>query len=126
IRQGPWYGFFPGGATSFVGNYLDDKKHGEWVFYHTESVLSEQGFYKANIRDGRWREWDTDGALVFDAQYSDGTLTAVSVQPGEALNPRLKEVHLCSVLRATGMRGNDTVVDGKPLAFATVRLTRTG
>jgi antitoxin component YwqK of YwqJK toxin-antitoxin module len=51
-----------------------NKKEGEWIAYHKNGKLSEQGSYKDGKRDGKWIENYKDGTINKESTYKDGDL----------------------------------------------------
>jgi uncharacterized protein len=96
-KQGPWEEFFTDGGLRAKGTYINNKRTGEWVFYHEngkpeqEGSFDEQGravgkwvwyydngnlwreeFFINGLQDGLVTEFDEDGNILAEGEYFEG------------------------------------------------------
>jgi len=57
-----------------VRNFLAGKLHGEYVMYHENGQILDQGNYKAGEQHGVWREFETNGELRRIKNYANGEI----------------------------------------------------
>lgn len=72
-RQGKWKEFYPNGSIRAEGEYKDDKRIGEWVFYHLNGSIEQKGKY---TKDGKptdtWKWFYDHGQLLREETFLRG------------------------------------------------------
>ena len=53
--------FYPSGAMSGRGWYLECNKHGEWLTLYENGKLKERGHYKKDFKVGEWLQFNKKG-----------------------------------------------------------------
>ena len=80
LKDGFYNEYYKDGKLKKTGNYRDDKKIGEWFFYHnngellTKKLFDQKGTrgmtsHRDVLRDGLYPEYDKDGNLVIETIY---------------------------------------------------------
>lgn len=65
-KQGYWQIISPHSICE--GNYVDNKREGDWLFSH-KSGIYEEGYYKNNIKVKIWKSYYQDGNLLSKIKY---------------------------------------------------------
>ncbi len=72
-RQKEWTEYHLTGEFKAKGNYVDDKRIGEWVFYYPDKKIEQKGSYdKKGRAQGNWKWYYENGALLRDENYLNG------------------------------------------------------
>jgi len=58
------------GETIVSGKYFDGQKEEEW--YYKVNDYSEKGRYVADLKDGKWQAFYSDGKLKYEGTYIQG------------------------------------------------------
>jgi hypothetical protein len=59
-------------SKKIISNYLAGELHGEYVEYHENGKIREQGNYKAGEQYGVWRSFESNGELQCIENYANG------------------------------------------------------
>ena len=72
MKNGNWtiYNYY--GKPLSVGSYINDKKTGPWNEYEF-NYLKYKGYYDNDEKIGHWEQFDSDGSLIMNIEYKDGT-----------------------------------------------------
>lgn len=54
------------------GKYLDNKKVGEWIFYHEGGKIEQKGSYKNGLPTGLWRWYYESGNVLREEEFLNG------------------------------------------------------
>jgi uncharacterized protein len=72
-RQGEWTFFYLSGKTRSIGNYRNDRRQDDWVFYHENGQLEQKGTYDRRGRaSGQWTWYHDNGNILREEFYTDG------------------------------------------------------
>ncbi len=82
-QQGIWKEYYPEGKLKSLGQYVNSKRIGEWVFYHPNEKIEQKGVYdKKGRAQGGWKWFYESGNLLREENYRDnlldGTMTEYS------------------------------------------------
>src|SRR5512133_3889162 len=66
------------GGLDVVGNYVDDKKEGNWLTYFPTGILNKLEEYHDGQKNGVYIELDSKGCLVSQAGYKNDLLDGES------------------------------------------------
>lgn len=72
LRHGKWKFYDREGELQEVRNYYKNQLHGEVVLYFPNGKKNSIGYFKADVQDSVYREWDETGVLRQEGQYLDG------------------------------------------------------
>lgn len=61
IRHGLFVAYHENGVVSSEGSYNEGKEHGLWRGFHENGQLASEGSYDQGEEDGIWRFWGPDG-----------------------------------------------------------------
>jgi antitoxin component YwqK of YwqJK toxin-antitoxin module len=72
--DGPFKEYRSGGGSNLlqVFNYKEGKVHGEYVRYHYNGKIEDQGMYVNDRREGVWKSYFSDGTLWKTGEYING------------------------------------------------------
>ena len=109
--NGKYTQFNETGVAVVDGQYVMDKKNGEWIYRQGDSKIirrenynlgrpsgtwteyypngtpqAQKTFNKNGVLDGKYLKYDRYGKTTYEALYSNGKLTQVLKQPGGAQN----------------------------------------
>ncbi|MCF8299393.1 MAG: TonB family protein [Saprospiraceae bacterium] len=70
IKEGEYIQFINKVKTQ-VGNYSNNKKDGEWKYYHKSGELKSTGNYLDDIKVGEWKYYDYYGNLDYSGNYTN-------------------------------------------------------
>ncbi len=77
IAHGPSRSWSDDGQVWKEGNYKDGKKQGQWTEYSLFSDPKKKetstGMYKRGLRHGQWTTTNSDGKIILEEYYQDGT-----------------------------------------------------
>lgn len=96
-KEGPWEEYYVDGSLRAKGSYLNNRKTGEWVYYHENGVLEQKGtydqegrpvgkwvwyydnenlwreeFFINGLQDGLVTEFDRNGNVIAEGEYFEG------------------------------------------------------
>ena len=73
-QNGSTFEFYPSGNLEREVLVLDDLKEGvEKIYYDSmDSLVACSKTFKKGVLEGQWLEWNSEGTLVFAADYVDG------------------------------------------------------
>ena len=82
-QQGIWKEFHPDGKLKSIGEYINSKRVGEWVFYHPNEKVEQKGTYdRKGKAQGSWKWFYESGNLLLEENYRnnllDGLITEYS------------------------------------------------
>ncbi len=69
---------YKSGPIKRIGNYLNETKHGQWVFFFESGIVQWIGTYKHGREIGIWQEWYNSGQRKEECRYRDGEKIAVN------------------------------------------------
>jgi len=69
LRNGITQKFYRDSTTAEKITYLNDVKHGEWLQYHPNGVLSLRSAYNNGKINGKFEVWYENGKIQFSGQY---------------------------------------------------------
>ena len=59
-------------GTKAVGNYVGNKRSGEWSFYNPAGQLIQKGSYVDGKEDGVWTGYTEKGTIAGKATFKNG------------------------------------------------------
>ena len=96
-KEGLWEEFYLDGSLRAKGSYLNNRKTGEWVYYHENGILEQTGLYDTEgkpvgkwvwyydnenlwreeffingLQDGLVTEFDRNGNIISEGEYFEG------------------------------------------------------
>ena len=72
-KQKEWTEYHLSGEFKAKGQYLDDKRIGEWTFYYPNKKIEQKGKYdKKGHAQGEWKWYHENGNLLRDENYVNG------------------------------------------------------
>ncbi|MBK7762182.1 MAG: TonB family protein [Bacteroidetes bacterium] len=71
IREGLFNYFYANGKLQSKGDYLHNKKNGEWVNYSDSGIIVNIGKYKLDQKEGEWKYYYRNGNLYETLFYKD-------------------------------------------------------
>lgn len=82
-QQGMWKELYPDGKIKSKGEYINSKRVGEWVFYHPNEKVEQNGKYdRKGKAQGIWKWYFESGNLLLEENYRndllDGLMTEYS------------------------------------------------
>jgi antitoxin component YwqK of YwqJK toxin-antitoxin module len=69
VRQ-VWY---KNGTLKAKGQYIQNKREKQWVFYHTTGKKKAMGSFQAGLRHGNWQFFDKSGKQTSEGSYQNNT-----------------------------------------------------
>jgi len=63
--------YFESGIVSSEGYYKNDKKEGTWKFYYENGELKSEGEYKSYLKEGEWMYYHDNGKLSSFGNYKE-------------------------------------------------------
>ena len=73
-KHGPWTEYWPNGNIRAQGNYLNNQRDGEWVFFRESGEKEQQGKYLQGSFHGSWIWWYPGGNIHRRERYNKGKL----------------------------------------------------
>ena len=70
--------FLPDGDIYKEMHYKKDVLEGPFRIWNEKKILVTAGEHSNGVRHGRWRDFDSDGAVKLDVTYDMGELTSVN------------------------------------------------
>ncbi|WP_432731098.1 toxin-antitoxin system YwqK family antitoxin [Variovorax sp. W6] len=70
IRHGLFVAYHENGVVSSEGRYFNGKETGVWRDFHVNGQLASEGNYLEGLEVGTWRFWDPDGSEQPPTQYN--------------------------------------------------------
>ena len=75
IKEGPYKEWYDNGKVWRVGQYVKNKKEGEWAFYDFGKGKAKQyGLYQGGEKQGVWIELDEEGRILIEQRFEAGEL----------------------------------------------------
>jgi len=71
-EEGEWITYHSASLLDSIGNYKNGKKEGEWIRYHDNGQLYSKGNYKNGKTEGEWVSYWVTGQLMFKGNYKNG------------------------------------------------------
>ena len=62
------------------GMYLNEKRHGVWKFYNSDSIVAAEEVYDKGVPSGLWKTYYPNGALYEEMPYVNGKKEGVWAQ----------------------------------------------
>lgn len=63
--------YFESGIVSSEGYYKNDKKEGIWKFFHQNGELKSEGKYKSGLKEREWMYYHNNGKLSSFGNYKE-------------------------------------------------------
>jgi uncharacterized protein len=83
-REGHWKEFYSNGTLKGEGDYKDDKRVGEWIFYYPDGNKEEIGkFTNSGKKTGIWKWFFEDGQLKIEEGYKNDLLDGLHTEYDE-------------------------------------------
>jgi uncharacterized protein len=84
-REGHWREFYANGTLKAEGEYKDDKRIGEWVFYYPGGSKEQAGkFSISGKKTGTWKWFFEEGQLKIEEAYKNDVLDGMHTEYDEA------------------------------------------
>jgi TonB family protein len=74
VREGKLTTFYENGKILSQGNYVDDKKDGDWIWYDKYGRLYCKGHLKQDLADGYWVIYFENGKIDNEHHFLNGKL----------------------------------------------------
>ena len=94
LKDGVWYERFTyknsDNSTYFLyqeGSYLKDKREGKWIQYYIPGTITSTFYYKNDLLDGEYIEWDQFNKQKEKKQFINGKLKELITYDSFGLNP---------------------------------------
>ena len=71
IRHGLFVAYHENGVMSSEGSYFEGKEHGAWRDFHANGQLASEGNYHHGQEVGTWRFWGSDGSEKPPTKHDD-------------------------------------------------------
>lgn len=68
------------------GNYKNDKKEGEWIFYDSNNKITAKGSYKNGEPFGEWIKYDYNGHIEYKENFENISLEEKSINTNQLQN----------------------------------------
>ncbi|MGB6129298.1 MAG: hypothetical protein WBG30_11160 [Psychrilyobacter sp.] len=65
------------------GNYKNEKKEGEWIFYDSNNKIAAKGSYKEGEPFGEWIKYDYNGDIEYKENFENISLEKKSINPNQ-------------------------------------------
>jgi len=72
LKQGFWEEEI--GRSKITGTYVDDLRHGNWVYYHPNGIVQTLQYYNMGKKEGIFIEIDNKGYFVSEKNYKNDQL----------------------------------------------------
>lgn len=72
FRHGKWRFYDREGELQEERNYYKNQLHGEVVIYFPNGKKNSIGYFKLDVQDSIYKEWDETGVLIQEGLYNDG------------------------------------------------------
>lgn len=73
LKQGKWKEFYETGELRWIGNYLNSKMQGDWIYYFPDGKIEMKGSYsKTGNRRGEWLWFYPSGDTLLFENYVKG------------------------------------------------------
>jgi len=67
---GRWKWYFKNGKPRATGGFdSDENKHGEWIRYHKNGQLWDEGYFEHGKKKGTWKVFDENGELLKEQTF---------------------------------------------------------
>ncbi|MDX1902708.1 MAG: toxin-antitoxin system YwqK family antitoxin [Thermonemataceae bacterium] len=73
-KIGQWTFYHPNGKIKQVGTYVKDLADGEFTYYNESGIISSKGFFRAGQWHGAWEWYDANGVVYQIGAYKDNLL----------------------------------------------------
>jgi uncharacterized protein len=81
LMQGEWTYYYLSGKVKSVGNYRNDRRQDEWVFYHENDITEQKGNYdKRGKETGKWTWYYDNGNVLREEDFEDGLENGIAVE----------------------------------------------
>ena len=75
IKHGYYKEYHPDKSYKVVGNFVEGKQDGKWVWYWENGKIKLEVNYKdGKVGDGKWVEYHESGKVKLERNYKDGKL----------------------------------------------------
>ena len=68
-KHGQWRSYFSNGSLWTVNNYDQGEFHGEYLMYNQNGTIRISGHYTQNIQSGKWTVTEPDGAVIREDDF---------------------------------------------------------
>jgi len=58
--------------SSYLAPFTECLHHGLYMNFFPGGIMKDSGYYKNGVRDGLWKEWNSDGTVLAMGQYKHG------------------------------------------------------
>ncbi len=62
--------YYTDGTLKESGQFLNGKRHGEWVSYSEKGIMSAKVHFDNGSKAGVWMFWDDNGELAHEVNYT--------------------------------------------------------
>ena len=77
MNVGKWQYFYESGEIESEGYFVNNQPEGKWIWYFTSGKLKEEGNIKQGRRIGKWKNFDENGNIIMEKEFSfDDTTSA--------------------------------------------------
>lgn len=68
--------YFKNGGIKARGPYAHERMQGEWHFYKEVGHLWQVGHFKDDVKHGRWIRYDANGMVTYDKTFTEGKISS--------------------------------------------------
>ena len=67
---GEWKYYYESGELESKGFFINDRPDGKWLWYYLSGNIKEEGSYSGGIRIGLWKQFDEQGIIIDQKEFS--------------------------------------------------------
>jgi antitoxin component YwqK of YwqJK toxin-antitoxin module len=71
MKDEMWKYFYSNGKISHQGKYIENLENGKHVYYYDNGRVMQEGEFIMGNKEGNWRKYDREGALVTTILFRD-------------------------------------------------------
>ena len=72
-KHGKWTFYTYDGIMEEESNYYRDRLHGKRVFYYPNKKIKEESYFKFNVPDSLFFQWNENGKLITKGKFESGS-----------------------------------------------------
>ncbi|MFA8451689.1 MAG: toxin-antitoxin system YwqK family antitoxin [Bacteroidales bacterium] len=81
LKQGKWFELYADSTIRAEGQFIDDKRYGQWLFYYPNAKLEQRGLYDINGNpDGKWMWYYSNGNIWRTEYFKNGMHDGSSIE----------------------------------------------
>ena len=71
---------YPNGQVKVSGTHLNERNHGEWIWYYPDGTVQLQGSFDNGERTGNWSRFDENGQLIMHSIYLNNQMDGLCTE----------------------------------------------